>query len=298
MMGDLVHISDLIGQSGEPSERAALARISSALGQVEREIEALLIGQDKLEAQMGQGTDLKQDLAEKIVAEASAIVALMKKGVAWTLGQTGTRATRKSAELLSVSSIQMAVGEATREKTIEEIQRLEAKRERLLVARAGIVRETIRESLQPALLEDYAATLAHLQSDMIRLEALRRLLSPPSHDYRPDAARLAVIVPDFASGSGDTAVVATAQAIGQMESRLHAFMAELERDPRAAAPELQIEVDDQSDADTPYDQLSPPERRAADAAFSLPVNTHRRTVDAELFESQLAEAKAFVGFTN
>ena len=295
-MGDLVHLSDRIGEFGSPSERAALARISSALVQVETEIEALLIGQDKLEAQMGQGADLKQDLAEKIVGEACSIVEMMKKGIAWTLGQTGTRATRKSAELLSVSQLQMAVGEATRAETAQELQRLEARRERLLIARAGLVKETVRESLQPALLEDFANTLELLRDGMVRLAALSRFLSPASDEWRPDASRIAIVLPDFADPDGrrDQTVVATAAAIGQVETILAQFAADLERDPRAPVPEL--EVDASADVDTPYHALSPAERAQIDRDFAPQPPQHRVTTDSMLFAEQAA-AK-FAAITN
>jgi hypothetical protein len=293
-MGDVFHLSDVIGESGEPSSRAALARMSSALAQTEGEIEGVLVGKTKLESEMGKEAGLKQDLAERIVAEAASVIAAMKSGAQWALGRCGSRGTLKAAELLSASSIQTAIGEATIKEAADELQRLENKRERLLVARAGIIREVVRESLQPALLADYAVTLTQLQLDMTRLAAMRRFLEPQSHEYRPEAARLAVTLPDFAHGSGETAVVATAAAIGRVETILAQFFADLERDPRAPVPEL--EVDALDDPSTPYHALSGPERAEIDRAFVPPVNTHRRTIDAELFEEQAA-AK-FAAITN
>jgi hypothetical protein len=294
-MGDLVHLSDIIGESGEPSERAALAHVSSALAQVETEIANVLSGQDTLQSEMAKASDVKRDLAERIVGEATSLVEMMKSGAAWALARCGSRGTVKAAELLSVSSIQTAIGEATLEEAAEEIKRLEAKRERLLVARASIAKEVVREAIERALLDEWAETLMQLRAGLTRLTALRRFLEPQSHDFRPDANRLAVIVPDFASGSGDTAVVATAAAIGRMEAILAQFAADLERDPRAPVPEL--EVDMSPDADEVYSNLSAPERAARDREAVF-VTQHRRTVDAELFAEQVREAAAFRALTN
>jgi hypothetical protein len=285
----------VIGES--PSERAALARVSSALAQTESDIGAVLAGQTRVESEMGKAADLKQDLAERIVGEAKSLIAAMKNSAAsWALGQTGTRATRKSAELLGVSQLQTAIGEATLKEAASELQRLEAQRERLLEARKSIIKETVREALEPALLEDYADTLTHLREGLTRLTALGRFLEVETHDYRPDANRVAVTVPDFTGAGRDQAVVAEAKSIGQVEAILAQFAAALELDPRAPVPEL--EVDTLEDPDTPYHALSPAERVQIDRDFSPQAPRHRQTTDSLLFEEQLREAKSFVGLTN
>src|SRR5271166_849126 len=109
-MGELVNISDVIGEAGQPSARAALARLSSALAQVEAEIENVLTGQNTLQSEMAKASDVKRDLAERIVGEATSLVEMMKSGTAWALARCGSRGTVKAAELLSVSSIQSAIG--------------------------------------------------------------------------------------------------------------------------------------------------------------------------------------------
>ena len=127
---------------------------------------------------------------------------------------------------------------------------------------------------------------------------MARFLEPQSHDYRPEAARLAVVVPDYADPDGqrDQAIVATAKAISHLEGQLARFTEALKDNPKAPAPDL--EVDTSLDADEVYSNLTAPERAERDREF-VAVTTHRRTTDSMLFEEQLlAKAKAFVGLTN
>jgi hypothetical protein len=285
------------GERGEPTGRAALLRVTSALAATETDIERVLVGKEKLASEMGKAADVELDLRAQIGGEATSLVEMMKQGVQWTLGQFGNRATRKTAELLNTSSIQAAIGDAALAEAAEELQRLEAKRERLLVARAGIIRETIREALQPALLADYGVILERLQEIVTRLRGVERYLTPPSPDYRPDARRIAMNLPNFARGDGsDQAVVATSAAIGEVEAALAAYAEELSRDPMAPCPELP-DVSRRDDG-TIYSDLSGPERLEVDRAFVPQIPHHRRTIDSKLFEMQVREAKAFVGLTS
>ena len=296
-MGDLVNLSDIIGEAGQPSVRAAALRIHSALAANEGQTDAVLVGQDKLQGELGKAADAKQDLVGRIAAEAAGLVAKMKQNVAWALGQTGSRGTVKAYEKLSVSSIQEAIGEAALKELAQELTRLSAERERLIVARAGVIREVVRESLQPALLSEYGDLLERLQETAARLRGLERYLTPPSADYQPNATRLAMLLPNFARGDGsEHAVTVEAREIQKVEAVLAAYAAQLERDPMSPCPELP-ELDQSADPSTTYDQLSPPEmaERDREAVF---ITTHRRTTNSMLFEEQLAEAKAFVGLTN
>jgi hypothetical protein len=297
-MGALVNLWEQagFGERGEPTGRAALLRLASALSATETEIERVLAGTEKLAAEMGAAADAKRALAEKIVGEAAALVAKMKQGAAWTLGQFGARSTRKTAELLSASSIEAAIGDAALAEAAEELQRLEAQRERLRVAQAGVIKEVVREALQEALLADYGVLLERLQETTARLKGIERFLSPPSADYQPGASRLALSVPNFAKADGsDQAVVVESREIAKVEAFLHSFAASLEHDPRAPAPELP-EFDDGADPSIPYHELTGAERRQIDREFVLPANQHRQTTDAMLFEEQ--QAKAFSALTN
>jgi len=297
MMGDLVHISDLIGASGEPSTRAAALRIHSALAANEVELEAVLVGRDKLDSALGTAADAKRDLAGRIAAEAVGLVAKMKQGTSCALGQTGDRGTLKAYEKLSVSSVQEAVGAAALEEAGEEARRLEAKGERLRVAQAGVIKEVVRESLQDPLLVEYGDLLAQLQTILPRLKALERFLAPRSHDFQPNAGRLAVLLPIFAGVEGaEQTVVAEAREIAKIEAALAAYAAELELDPMAPCPELP-ELDQSADPSTTYDQLSGPERAAVDREF-VATTQHRRTTDSMLFREQIEAAKASVSLTN
>jgi hypothetical protein len=295
-MGDVFHLSDIIGESGEPSVRSAALRIHSALAANEAEIEAVLVGKERLEGELGRAEDAKQDLAGKIAAEVASVIAAMKSGAKWALGQTGNRGTLKAFEKLSVSSIQEAIGEATLKESAEELQRLEAKRERLIVAQTSVIREVMREALQDPLLLEYGILLEQLQTILPRLRGLERFLSPTTHDYRPDAGRIALTVPNFARGDGsEQTIVAEAREVSKIEAVLASYFSSLERDPMAKCQALP-ELDQSADPSVSYDMLTAPERRAVDAAFA-PVTKHRRTVDSELFEEQVA-AKSFAALTN
>ena len=298
-MGDLVDLwkKASFGERGEPSGRAALLRTASVLAATEGEIERVLVGRSKLEGEMTKAADAKRDLRDRIGAEATSLVEMMKQGASWALGQFGNRSTLKTAELLGVSSIQATIGEAALAEVAEELQRLEAKLERLRVAKAGIVKEVVREALQEALLADYGVILERLQEAMARLKGIERFLTPQSHDYRPNASRIAVLVPNFAKGDGsDQAVAVEAREVAKVEAFLHAFAAALERDPMAPCPELPP-LDASADDLTTYDQLTAPERAAVDREF-VAITNHRKTVDSELFAEQLREAKVLVGLTS
>jgi hypothetical protein len=195
-MGDLVNLWDVaaFGERGEPSARAALLRVASAMTAAEGEIERVLIGRQKLEGEMSKVADVKRDLQDRIKLEAASLVAAMKSSAQWALGQFGNRATRKTEELLGASSIQTAIGEQALAEAAEELQRLEERRERLRVAKAGIIKEVVREALQEALLADYGVILERLQETTARLKGIERYLTPPGHDYRPGATRLSVLV--------------------------------------------------------------------------------------------------------
>jgi hypothetical protein len=293
-MGDLVNLWDVaaFGERGEPSARAALLRVASAMSATEGEIERILVGRSKLEGEMTKAADAKRDLRDRIGAEATSLVEMMKQGASWALGQFGNRLTLKTAELLGVSSIQATIGEAALAEAAEELQRLEAKAERLRVAKAGIIKEVVREALQEALLADYGILLERLQETMARLKGVERFLTPQSHDHRPNATRLAVLVPNFARGDGsDQVIVAEAREIAKVEAHLAAFAAALEHDPRSPAPELPP-LDASADDSTTYDQLTAPERAAVDRDF-VAITNHRKTVDSELFAEQKREAKSF-----
>jgi hypothetical protein len=297
-VGALINLSDVVGESGEPSARAALLHVHSALVGTEGDIERVLTGRQKLSAETDKVAEARQDLNARIADEASSLVEKMRRGIDWTLSQFGSVSTLNFAARLSASSLQSEIAAVALAETAEELARLEAKRERLLVARAGIVREVVRESLLNGLIEDFADTIAALRDGMTRLTALSRFLEPQSHDYRPNASRVAVVLPDYTDPDGqrDQAVVATAAAISKIESVLNAFAEALLLDPRAPVPEL--EVDTLDDPDTPYHALSPAERAQIDRDFSPQVPQHRVTTDSLLFEEQAA-AKAFVvGLTN
>jgi hypothetical protein len=297
-MGALVNLWEQagFGERGEPTGRAALLRLASALSATETEIERVRVGREKLASEMGKAADVERDLRERIAGEATSLITAMKQGIEWTLARCGSRGTLKTAELLGASSIQTAIGEATLEEAASELQRLEAQRERLLVAQEGVIKEVIREALQPALLSDYSNLLEHLQVTAARLRGLERYLAPASHDYQPGASRLALSVPNFAKADGsDQAVVVESREIAKVEAFLHSFAASLEHDPRAPAPELP-EFDDGADPSIPYHELTGAERRQIDREFVLPANQHRQTTDAMLFEEQ--QAKAFSALTN
>jgi hypothetical protein len=298
-MGDLVNLWDVavMGARGEPSPRAALLRVKSALAATDGEIERVLVGKEKLAAEMGAGADVERDFRAKVSGEAASLVEMMKRGVDWTLGQFGSRATRKTAELLSVSALHSAIGDAALAEAAEELQRLEAKRERLYVAQAGIIKEVIREALQEPLLADYGILLDRFQEILPRLRGVERFLTPQSHEYRPNVARLAVLVPNFAKDDGsEQALVAEAREVAKVESLLAAFAAELERDPMAKCPELPP-FDASADDSISYDQLTPPERAAVDRDF-VAVTKQRETPDSRLFAQQVLDAtKAAIGFT-
>jgi hypothetical protein len=298
-MGALVNLWEQagFGERGEPTGRAALLRLASALSATETEIERVRVGREKLASEMGKAADVERDLRERIAGEAKSLIAAMKQSTSWALGKCGSRGTLKSAETLSVSAIQTAIGDAALEEAAEELTRLESKRERLLVARAGIVKEVVRESLQDGLLADYGILLQHLQVTAARLRGLERYLTPPSHDYRPDAGRIALTVPNFARGDGsEQTIVAEAREVAKIEAHLAAFAASLEHDPRSPAPELP-EFDPAPDTGLVYSDMTAPERAAVDREF-VAITNRRRTVDSELFAAQVAEAKAFVGLTN
>lgn len=294
-MGDVFHLSDLIGESGEPSVRSAALRIHSALAANEVEIEAVLVGRDKLDSALGTAADAKRDLAGRIASEAAGLVAKMKQGAAWALGQTGDRGTLKAFEKLNVSSIQEAIGEAAIKELAEELQRLESKRERLLVAQAGVIKEVMREAIQDPLLVEYGELLAQLQEILPRLKGLERFLSPTTHDYRPASGRIALNMPNFARGDGsEQTIVAEAREVARIEAILAAYAEELARAPMAPCPELPP-LNTSADELTAYDMLTAPERAAIDREF-VAVTKHRQTTNSELFAEQAA-AK-FVGLTN
>jgi hypothetical protein len=297
-MGDLVNLWDVaaFGERGEPSARAALLRVASAMTAAQGEIERVLIGRQKLEGEMSKVADVKRDLQDRIKLEAASLVAAMKSSAQWALGQFGNRATRKTEELLGASSIQTAIGEQALAEAAEELQRLEERRERLRVAKAGIIKEVVREALQEALLADYGVILERLQETTARLKGIERYLTPPGHDYRPGATRLSVLVPGFKGDGSDMALTVEAREVQKVEAFLHSFAAALEHDPRSPAPELP-EFDASADPSTTYDMLTGPERAAVDRDF-VAVTSHRKTVDSELFAEQLREAKALVCLTN
>jgi hypothetical protein len=117
-----------------------------------------------------------------------------------------------------------------------------------------------------------------------------RDLSPPSHDYRPGATRLALTVPDFAKGDGsDHTVVVEAREIAKVEAFLHSFAGALQHDPMAPVPELPPL--DGPDESVPYDQRSAAERAAADREAVL-VTTQRPTIDSESLKEQIERAIA------
>jgi hypothetical protein len=298
-MGEVTNLWDVavFGERGEPTERAALLRLASAGSATETEIENVLIGQTKLQGEMGEAAEVKRTLAEKTVAEAAGLVAKMKENATWTLGQFGTRSTRKTAELLSASSIESAIGAAALEESAAELTRLENKLERIRVAKAAVIREVVRESLQPALLSDYGNLLERLQETAARLRGLERYLSPASHDYQPNAGRLAMLLPNFAKGDGsEHALTVEAREVSRVEACLAAYAEELERDPMAKCPELPP-LDTSADESTTYDQLTGPERAAVDREF-VAVTRHRQTTDSELFAEQAREASPFRALTN
>ena len=290
-MGDLVNLDvAVMGARGEPSPRAALLRVKSALAATDGEIERVLVGKEKLAAEMGAGADVEQDFRAKVSGEAASLVEMMKRGVDWTLGQFGSRATRKTAELLSVSALHSAIGDAALAEAAEELQRLEAKRERLHVAQVAVIRETIREAIQDPLLVEYGGLLEQLQEILPRLKGVERFLTPQSHDYRPDASRIALTVPNFARGDGsDQAVVVEPREIAKVEAHLHAFAGALERDPMAPRPELPP-LDASADPSTTYDQLTAPERAAVDRDF-IAVTNHRKTVDSNFSPNSCARPR-------
>ena len=298
-MGDnVINLWDVaaLGERGEPSARAALLRVASALSATETEIEMVLTGRQRLEGEMGKAAEVERDLRERISGEGKSLVAAMKSGAAWALCQFGNRSTLKTAELLGVSSIQATIGEAALAEAADELQRLESKLERLRVAKAGVVREVVREALQDALLTEYGLLLESLQETMARLKGVEQFLTPPSSDWRPNASRIALTVPNFAKGDGSDQVVAVeAREVAKVEAHLHAFAASLERDPMAACPELPP-LDTSPDNSTVYDQLTWPERAAVDRDF-VAVTTHRKTINSELFAEQLREAKSLVGLS-
>lgn len=296
-MGEVTNLWDVavMGERGEPSVRSAALRIHSALAANEAEIEAVLVGRDKLDNALGTAADAKRDLAGRIAAEAAGLVAKMKQGASWALGQTGDRGTLKAYEKLNVSSIQEAVGAAALEEAASELERLESKRERLLVAQTSVIREVVREALQDPLLVEYGGLLEQLQEILPRLKGLERFLSPQSHDYRPDASRIALNVPNFARADGsEQTIVAEAREVAKMEALLAAYVTELSVDPMAKCPELP-ELDQSADPSVTYDMLTGPEKRAVDAAFS-PVTQHHQTTDSMLFEEQAAQR--FSAITN
>jgi hypothetical protein len=274
-MGELINLD-----RGEPaSARVAALRVHSALAVVEREIEAVLVGRQRLEGEMSAAAEAKQDFKDKVRGEAASLIEKMKEGVSWTLGRVGDFATLKAAERMSNAWIPAAIGEQALEEAGEELQRLELKRERLRVAQAGITKEVVRESLQPALLADYAVILGQLQETIARLEALDRYLSPVTHDYRPGAARIAISVPDFVKGGGsDQAVIIEARDVARIEAHLVAYAAELAHDPMAPVPELPPL--DGPDETIPYHEKSPAERAIVDRDFAV-ITTQRPTFDSE-----------------
>jgi hypothetical protein len=119
---------------------------------------------------------------------------------------------------------------------------------------------------------------------MVQLSGLERFLSTEVvHDYIPDKRGIAS-VPDFA-GAGSEVIAHTVQ-IDAAEASVRAFAARLAVDPRTPAPEISVTED--VDRLT-YDQLSPAERRRADAEF-VPINTQRQTPDSRSFAQQIRDA--------
>jgi hypothetical protein len=87
-MGALINLWEQagFGERGEPTGRAALLRVTSALAATETDIERVLVGKEKLASEMGKAADVELDLRAQIGGEATSLVEMMKQGVQWTLG--------------------------------------------------------------------------------------------------------------------------------------------------------------------------------------------------------------------
>jgi hypothetical protein len=288
-MGELVAFSGIVGEPGEPSARSALLRVASTKAATKGALQTLRDSKVRLADELSKASAAAAELDDHLDRDAATLIEWLRSGASFALSRLGGARSQALCARIEATRIEAEVGRRAEAGIDAEIAALEGKLEQLADAEKGLIRETVRETLQPALIADYGTLLAALQEAVARLRGIERYLSPPTSDYVPGASRVAIAVPNFAAGDGsDMAVTIEGREVQKIEAFMCSFAAALAHDPRSPAPELP-ELDPSPDLSVSYDRLTAPERARADREASF-VTRQRATVDSELLAGQIRGA--------
>ena len=136
-------------------------------------LQSLRDGKVRLADELSKASAAAAELDQHLDRDAATLIEWLRNGASFALSRLGGARSQTLYARLEASRIEAEVGRRAGAGIDAEIEALEGKLEQLSVAEKGLIRETVRESLQPALLDDFATTLGNLQTIMARPRASR-----------------------------------------------------------------------------------------------------------------------------
>jgi hypothetical protein len=273
-----------------PLARRALVRNAAERAGVKGEIAKLQAMRAELEPKLDVVDQTEREVDNLLNRDAQSLIDRMRNNLGAALSMFGSKA-RDLDERLVASKHQAEVARRAIEAIDRELANIEVKLAELDEREKFLIADVVRESAE-GIFDDFSVAADHLRDGLVRLTAISRFLAPETAEYRPGARRIALPIPDFVGSDGlsETVILAPAREIERVEAIIRQYAETLAMDARAPFPTLP-EIDTSPDGAI-YSDLTAPERRAVDQAFAPPVNHHRLTVDAALFDEQVAATRA------
>jgi hypothetical protein len=257
---------------------AEIERLAGGISKRQNSRQALAVELEKL-------PEAERDREQALDRDARTLLNRLADGLGSALASFGRQAAAID-ERISISRHGATVAQRALSTLDGEIAALEAQMAELQTVQPDLVAASVSEAAQP-IIDEFQDALDRMRNCICYLGGLERFLNIPR------VGRLVATAPDFSSIDGfDTqSIAAPRREVEKARAAFAAYAALLANDPRAPVDKLVLpEVDPAPDDDLVYSDMTPIERKRADAAFVPPETRQRATQDSIALAESIAGA--------